>query len=46
MGRVNGIDLPARPPLLHFAKRQDMVAWLPERLRVAAERISLWSPVR
>ena len=46
MGRVNGIDLPARPPLLHFAKRQDMVAWLPERLRPAAERISLWSPVR
>jgi uncharacterized protein YqjF (DUF2071 family) len=46
MGRVNGIDLPARPPLLHFAKRQDMVAWLPERLQPAAERISLWSPVR
>jgi uncharacterized protein YqjF (DUF2071 family) len=46
MGRANGIDLPARPPLLHFAKRQDMVAWLPERLRPAAERISLWSPVR
>ena len=46
MGRVNGIELPARPPLLHFAKRQDMVAWLPERQRPAAERISLWSPVR
>jgi len=46
MGRVNGIELPARPPLLHFAKRQDMIAWRPERLRAAAERISQWSPVR
>ena len=46
MGRVNGIELPARPPLLHFSKRQDMVAWLPERLRPAAERMSLWSPAR
>jgi uncharacterized protein len=24
-----GIALPALPPLLHFAKRQDVVAWLP-----------------
>ena len=46
MGRVNDIELPDRPPLLHFAKRQDMVAWLPERLESAAERISLWSPAR
>jgi uncharacterized protein len=46
MGRVNGVELPARPPFLLFAKRQDMVAWRPERLRDAAERISLWSPVR
>jgi uncharacterized protein len=29
MARVSGITLPARPPLLHFAKRQDMVAWAP-----------------
>lgn len=46
MGRVNGIALPARPPLLHFSRRQEMVAWLPERLRPAAERISQWSPAR
>lgn len=46
MGRVNGVELPARPPFLLFAKRQDMVAWHPERLRDAAERITLWSPVR
>ena len=46
MGRVNGIELPARTPLLHFAKRQDMVAWSPQRLEVAAERVALWSPVR
>jgi uncharacterized protein len=29
MGDVNGIALPASPPLLHFARRQDVVAWLP-----------------
>jgi uncharacterized protein YqjF (DUF2071 family) len=46
MGRVNGIELPSRPPLVHFAKRQDMVAWRPERLRTAAERMSMWSHVR
>jgi len=46
MGRAIGIELPARPALLHFAKRQDMVAWLPERLRPEVERISLWSPIR
>jgi uncharacterized protein YqjF (DUF2071 family) len=27
-----GLALPPSPPLLHFAKRQDMVGWLPERL--------------
>jgi uncharacterized protein YqjF (DUF2071 family) len=27
-----GIDLPDVEPLLHFAKRQDMVAWLPEHV--------------
>jgi uncharacterized protein len=32
MADVNGLRLPDRPPLLHFAKRQDMVAWLPARL--------------
>jgi uncharacterized protein len=26
---VRGLTLPDRPPLLHFAKRQDMVAWAP-----------------
>jgi len=26
-----GIRLPGRTPVLHFAKRQDMVAWLPTR---------------
>jgi uncharacterized protein YqjF (DUF2071 family) len=32
MGEVNGLSLPHQPPLLHFAKRQDMVAWAPTRL--------------
>jgi uncharacterized protein len=32
MADVNGIPLPATRPLLHFARRQDMVAWLPARL--------------
>lgn len=29
MAAVNGIALPPSPPLLHFAKRLDAVAWLP-----------------
>jgi uncharacterized protein YqjF (DUF2071 family) len=29
MAEVNGITLPGDPPLLHFAKRQDTVVWLP-----------------
>jgi uncharacterized protein len=29
MAEAQGIRLPDLPPLLHFAKRQDMVAWLP-----------------
>jgi uncharacterized protein YqjF (DUF2071 family) len=29
---VNGLTLPASPPLLHFSKRQDMVAWVPTAL--------------
>ena len=32
MAEAAGIRLPAIAPLLHFAKRQDMVAWLPETL--------------
>jgi uncharacterized protein YqjF (DUF2071 family) len=32
MADVNGLSLPDEPPLLHFARRQDMVAWGPERL--------------
>jgi uncharacterized protein len=32
MGDANGLALPARAPLLHFAKRQDMVAWPPTKL--------------
>ena len=26
----HGITLPPSPPLLHFARRQDMVAWPPQ----------------
>jgi uncharacterized protein YqjF (DUF2071 family) len=32
MAAVNGIVLPNRAPLLHFARRQDMVAWAPASL--------------
>jgi uncharacterized protein YqjF (DUF2071 family) len=32
MAEAAGIRLPAVAPLLHFAKRQDMVAWMPEAL--------------
>jgi hypothetical protein len=32
MADVNGLSLPAGRPLLHFAKRQDMVAWAPSGL--------------
>jgi uncharacterized protein YqjF (DUF2071 family) len=32
MATAAGIVLPAIPPLLHFAKRQDMVAWGPGAL--------------
>jgi uncharacterized protein len=34
MGDANGFALPARAPLLHFAKRQDMVAWSPTNLPI------------
>lgn len=32
MADASGIRLPGQPPLLHFAKRQDMVAWMPAHL--------------
>jgi uncharacterized protein YqjF (DUF2071 family) len=32
MAEAAGIPLPASKPLLHFAKRQDVVVWRPERL--------------
>ena len=32
MAEANGVTLPGVAPLLHFAKRQDMVGWLPESL--------------
>ena len=32
MAETAGISLPPAPPLLHFAKRQDMVCWAPERI--------------
>jgi uncharacterized protein len=32
MAEAVGIRLPARAPLLHFARRQDVVAWLPARV--------------
>ncbi|HTM05188.1 MAG TPA: DUF2071 domain-containing protein [Vicinamibacterales bacterium] len=32
MAEAAGIRLPSTAPLLHYSRRQDMVAWLPERL--------------
>jgi uncharacterized protein YqjF (DUF2071 family) len=32
MAEAAGLVLPAELPLLHFAKRQDMIAWAPHRL--------------
>jgi uncharacterized protein YqjF (DUF2071 family) len=32
MAEAAGLALPAELPLLHFAKRQDMVAWAPQRI--------------
>jgi uncharacterized protein len=32
MAKAAGFELPSMAPLLHFAKRQDMVAWPPETL--------------
>ncbi len=31
MAQANGIELPASAPLLHFARRQDVVVWAPQR---------------
>jgi uncharacterized protein len=36
MADASGIHLPDTAPLLHFAKRQDMVAWMPEALKSSA----------
>jgi hypothetical protein len=32
MATVNGLSVPGAPALVHFARRQDMVAWAPSRL--------------
>ncbi len=32
MAAAHGIELPAEAPLLHFAKRLDVVAWWPRRI--------------
>ena len=32
MAEAAGLRLPAEMPLLHFARRQDMVAWAPQRI--------------
>ena len=37
MAEAAGMALPLIPPLLHFALRQDMVAWAPRRLALAQE---------
>jgi uncharacterized protein len=45
MTQAVGLDLPPRQPLLHFARRQDVVAWAPQRI-LRAERRSpyhLWN---
>jgi uncharacterized protein len=33
MASASGIELPDEAPVLHFARRQDAVAWLPSRLK-------------
>jgi uncharacterized protein YqjF (DUF2071 family) len=32
MADAAGVKLPSKEPLLHFARRQDMVAWAPQRI--------------
>jgi uncharacterized protein YqjF (DUF2071 family) len=36
MGDAAGMPLPAVAPLLHFAKRQDTIAWAPQRFEIAS----------
>ena len=36
MAKAAGIVLPPIPPLLHFARRQDMIAWAPRRIEQQA----------
>ena len=36
MARAHGFELPQTPPLLHFARRQDVVVWNPQRVTSAA----------
>ena len=38
MAAAAGVSLPEVRPLLHFARRQDMVAWAPRALRVRESR--------
>lgn len=38
MARGHGFDLPAVAPLLHFARRQDVVVWAPQRVRGTPSR--------
>ena len=38
MAEAIGLHLPDRPPLLHFARRQDAVAWMPTELSVRSVR--------
>jgi len=33
MASAQGLALPSDPPLLHFARRQDVVAWMPQRVK-------------
>lgn len=33
---ASGIPLPVSPPLLHFSRRQDMLAWSPRRIALTA----------
>ena len=40
MADAAGVSLPAARPLLHFAKRQDMVAWAPTTIAGKAEPLS------
>ena len=37
MGDAAGVSLPTQRPLLHFGRRQDMVAWKPQRILSESE---------